>query len=288
MSQTYSFLQKRLRRDGFIAGMYVFCITLYSISTAVPHKLANMEGGNNVTNYSYGVDRKPSYAFTDATTEFDDALIARGIVTKEQALAAKGMSRQEAQRLASSQSNNKPTVVAERDVVVAASKGSETEEEEDSEDDRFLDDEDDEFLQQYRQKRVAELQQQSATESSKQQQQQQQHGEPVLIDRTEWSRHVNEASRAGWVVVCLTSSDTERTGCVEAAVRTLAHAQTTVKFVMIAAQSAIPNWPDANLPSLFLYRHGRMQHELLRLPVDTSVAQLEGALRERGVLEDDD
>jgi hypothetical protein len=43
--------------------------------------------GRGVTNYSTG---KPSYGFSSATTEFDDALTSRGIVTFEQAMIAKG------------------------------------------------------------------------------------------------------------------------------------------------------------------------------------------------------
>ena len=86
------------------------------------------------------------------------------------------------------------------------------------------------------------------------------------------------------MVVCLTSSDTERTGNVEAAIRQLAGTHANTKFVMIPAHSAIPDWPDANLPSLFLYRHGTMQHELIRLPVDLTREQLDDMLSDLTVL----
>jgi hypothetical protein len=52
--------------------------------------------GRGVTNYSTD---KPSYGFSTATTEFDDALISRGIVTFEQAMLAKGATPTEALRL---------------------------------------------------------------------------------------------------------------------------------------------------------------------------------------------
>jgi hypothetical protein len=86
------------------------------------------------------------------------------------------------------------------------------------------------------------------------------------------------------VVVCLTSSDTERTGRVEQAVRQLAEAYRSTKFILIPSRSAIHNWPDSNLPSIFLYRYGKMQTELLRLSPETDEEQLEDTLRESGVL----
>ena len=53
--------------------------------------------GRGVTNYA---PETPSYAFSTATTEFDDALISKGIVSFEQAMIAKGASPREARRLA--------------------------------------------------------------------------------------------------------------------------------------------------------------------------------------------
>ena len=41
------------------------------------------------TNYAL---QQPSYEYTDRTTQFDDALLQRGIVTMDQVLLAKGMS----------------------------------------------------------------------------------------------------------------------------------------------------------------------------------------------------
>lgn len=36
-----------------------------------------------------------------------------------------------------------------------------------------------------------------------------------------------------------------------------------VKFVKIVATSAVENWPDRNLPALFVYRGGELQTQLL-------------------------
>ena len=54
-----------------------------------------MEGAG-VTNYN--VD-KPSYAYTTATTQFDDALLAHGVVNRTQTITAKGASVAQAQEL---------------------------------------------------------------------------------------------------------------------------------------------------------------------------------------------
>ena len=189
---------------------------------------------NSVT--TYAVDQ-PSYGYSTATTQFDDELIRRGIVTKQQALMGKGMSSETAQRLLedeAAQNRAKEEMI----VPVVVENASE--------------DEDDKFLRNYRKQRIRELQQ---------------NREPRHIDRTQWKRYVNDASETEWVIVCLTSSDVERTGAVETAVHELA-ANQQLNVVLIPANSAIPNWPHENLPSLFLYRHGKMQHEILRMRED--------------------
>ena len=234
--------------------------------------------GRGVTNYS--VD-KPSYAFSGATTDFDDALIQHGVVTKEQALAAKGMSAEDARRLAA----NPATLPVQRKLPDSADADADAAAAGDGEENDSLpdddEDEDDEFFTQYRAQRLAELEQESNQKSSAQEHR---YGEPVWIDRTEWTRHVNDDSHHVWVVVCLASSDTERTGRVQEAVQALAALHTRTKFVLIAADSAIARWPVENLPSLFLYRHGTMQHEMVRLPVDMTAEQLCDELNQRSVL----
>ena len=38
-----------------------------------------------------------------------------------------------------------------------------------------------------------------------------------------------------------------------------------VKIVRIKSTSAVENWPDVNLPTLFLYKDGELQHQCLTL-----------------------
>jgi hypothetical protein len=203
-----------------------------------------------------------SVDFTGNTTEFDDELIRRGIVTKRQALLAKGMSAETADRLlaaaAAATGGGGNTTTAP---IQPLKKNNFEEGEEDD-----YDDDDDDFLREYRQRRLAELEQQQQKKSH--QRGSPVFGEVVYIDRTEWKRHVNEASLQSWVVVCLTSSDVLRTGPFERIIQELATEYPTTKFVKIPVRSAIPNnFPLSNLPGLFAYRYGQMQHELLRWPI---------------------
>ena len=59
----------------------------------------------------------------------------------------------------------------------------------------------------------------------------------------------------------------------------LAKERDMTKFVLIPVHQAIANWPHANLPSLFVYRHRIMQKQLVRLPHNTSSEELHDLLQ---------
>jgi hypothetical protein len=242
-----------------------------------------MDSGQGVTNYAIN---QPSYAYSGATTEFDDALVQRGIVTAEQVLLAKGMSVTDAERLLTQNKQGSDHVSTQRPTKNAVERCRDSTDNDDGSSEE--DDYDDEFMHEYQKKRMMELQEMAVNNTGAgpggPNTNKPTFGQVIYIDRTEWIRHVNEASRDCWVVVCLTSSDTERTGRVQAMVQDLAVRYVATKFVLIPAHSAIPNWPESNLPSLFLYRDGRMQHELVRLAIDTR-QELEAQLKELTVIE---
>jgi hypothetical protein len=98
-------------------------------------------------------------------------------------------------------------------------------------------------------------------------------------------REVNEGSHDTWVVVTLVSNDLERTGCVEEAVGELASKFGQIKFVTIQSKQAIRNWPDEHLPTILLYRNGKLQQQLIQLPVNMTADELEWKLAEHGVIE---
>mmetsp|Transcript_19614 Transcript_19614/g.41117 ORF Transcript_19614/g.41117 Transcript_19614/m.41117 type:complete len:302 (-) Transcript_19614:292-1197(-) len=216
---------------------------------------------------SYATD-KPTYGFSTATTEFDDALISRGIVSFEQAMIAKGASPQEARRLAILKEggdgskilcdrdyDEKIKIKAQKESVKKVGDGYDYSDEDDTDDEN-----DEEFLKKYRQMRINEMKRKY-----------QRYGEVIHISRPDWKREVNEASKNGlWVIVNLTRSSSslsrrhdEVCDSVEEAVRELAELFDEVKFVSIASTSAIENWPVENLPSLFCYRFGKLQHQMI-------------------------
>lgn len=222
--------------------------------------------GSGVTTYA---SDKPSYAYSCETTEFDDALLQRGIVNRTQVMLAKGASMDEANRLVQllehGQQNNDAVNEQESTMLQRNDCGLE------DDDESFVDDDDNDFMERYQQERLEQFRR-------AQQEKKQGFGDIFLIDRTEWKKHVNESSEQAWVVVCLTSSDQERTGFIERAIMELAQSKHTVKFVLIPAHQAIENWPEDNLPTLFLYRHGKMQTQLVKLPRDLSSEELCGLL----------
>ena len=218
--------------------------------------------GRGVVNYH---GNRPSYAISTETTEFDDALIRRGIISFEESMMRKGASHQEALRLKEMKEHGtlRTSTTGSSETTEATATTEETC-----------------FLEQHRKKRLQELKQKGGGGCGR-------FGHVVIISRQDWARDVNEASQRTWVVVSLTSSDVERTGCMEQAVTTLSGKYHEIKFVAIPHQQAIENWPEEHLPTVFLYRYGKMQHQLVSLPTSLSPDQLEWKLAQLGVLETD-
>lgn len=237
--------------------------------------------GRGVTNYATD---KPSYGFSTSTTEFDDALISRGIVSFEQAMIAKGASPQEAMRLTSSKEGVGcvgSSTLTERIEKNNRDDGSDVDNDDHSDDE--------EFIEKYRQLRLHEMKQQNSSLFK--------YGEVLHISRPDWTREVNEASKDGlWVIVNLTRNSStlsrrhdEICDAVTEITKELADQYQEAKFVSIASTSAIENWPVENLPSLFCYRFGRMQHQLIGIEnfggPGVNKGRVEWRLAKLGVLE---
>lgn len=221
--------------------------------------------GRGVTNFS--VD-KPTHGFTTKTTEFDDQLIQRGIVTTEQAMMAKGASAEEAFRLAE-EKRNKNKVVKQDPATTADNHHNKSDEnsDEESDEDSFEDDDDDAFLQEYRSKRLTEMKQEL-----NEREQQYSHSSPysvLHITRGEWTTHVNEASMDRWVVVTMVEASGERKDRVVQELERFSREfggdgnddDKIPSLLTIQASDAIPNWPSERVPAMFAYREGIKQHE---------------------------
>ena len=247
-----------------------------------------------MTNYD---PDKPSYGFSTATTEFDDALIKRGIVTFEQAMIAKGASPKEAQRLAKLRENGPDfqTELKQPNRNDSSNIRSRLDDGHDINDvsDTSSSDDDEQFIQKYRQKRISEMKKERISRTKKPHK----YGEVLLISRPAWTSEVNEASKDGlWVVVNLTRRSSslskrhdEICDSVEEITRELAAQYKHVKFVSISSTSAIENWPAENLPTLFCYRYGKLQHQLIGIGAfggpGVNSGRVEWRLAKLGVIE---
>lgn len=222
--------------------------------------------GRGVTNYS----TNPSHSFTTQTTEFDDALLKRKIITFEQAMMAKGASFEEA-KLLSEAKRDEDRAVSQKSVCRVENKTFD------------LDENDQAELEEYRSKRLTQLQ----------------HGNVIPISRTEWNHEVNDASHSQWVVIVLTSASSapnliphHRDLCIKVEQDIIPHLAgkfSEVKWISIPSKSAIENWPDDNLPTLFCYRKGKMQCQLVGLGDfgNVNADSLEFKLGRMGVVESD-
>lgn len=211
--------------------------------------------GRGVTNFS--VD-KPSHGFTTKTTQFDDELIRRGIVTTEQAMMAKGASAEEAIRLANEKRGKNTSAIPQQQQPEVQSKPDSDE----SDDDSFEDDfDDDAFLQEYRQQRLEELkQEQAAKQLSHSSQSSVSH-----IARYQWKQAVNEASTDGWVLVTMVEASGDRKDRVVQELQRFSNEfgneDELPSLLTIDAGDAIPNWPQERVPAMFAYKDGVKQHE---------------------------
>ena len=210
--------------------------------------------GRGVTNYN---SDKPTYDYTTATTEFDDALVKRGIVTTEQVMLAKGASVEDAIRLAQEKKNE--NTVRPRDDFEAGKGVNDDENDVDDDDD----DDDDEFFARYRQQRLEQLKREhqssaGATTRIKE------------ITRDQWIAEVNEASQLQWIIVVLTDAPSRQRVLQET--HNFLRQQSNddddeeeddknFSFCIIPASQAIANWPSERVPAIFAYRNGLKQHE---------------------------
>jgi hypothetical protein len=91
------------------------------------------------------------------------------------------------------------------------------------------------------------------------------------------------------VVVHLYQDRVEDCRVLEEVLRAVAAKFKAVKFLKIRSTSAIENWPDRNLPTLFVYRDGELRTQMLGLKkVGGKKAQardLEWWLAQAGVVE---
>jgi len=108
-------------------------------------------------------------------------------------------------------------------------------------------------MAEYRDKRLAQMREQVSKEK---------YGTVEEIVKADWTREVNDASQECWVLVHLYQTYAEECGLMGAALDTLAAKFKALKIVKIKSTAAVENFPDKNLPALFMYHEGSMQHQV--------------------------
>jgi len=212
-----------------------------------------------------------NYARTGETTEWEDILISKGVVSKEQVYLAKGLDPRDFME------EYKQKVEIEEPEQKTPLETAKTIEELDELEDEF---DDDRFFQDFREKRLAELKEQALRNRF---------GTVQEITKADWIKEVNEASAACWVIIHLYQTHVAECSVVDEAFLALSSKFRDVKFLKIRSNLAVENWPDSNLPAIFLYRNGSLQSQFIGVKsmggTNMTPDDLEWHLAQKGVLE---
>ncbi|KAF4526059.1 hypothetical protein B566_EDAN015078 [Ephemera danica] len=134
--------------------------------------------------------------------------------------------------------------------------------------DELEDEEDERVLADYRAKRIAEMK--ALAERSK-------YGDVREISAEDYVAQVNKAGEGVWVVLHLYKQGY------------LAAKFPATKFIRSVSTTCIPNYPDKNLPTIFVYFEGELKSQLIG-PIalrgmNLSLDELEWLLKEAGAVE---
>lgn len=188
-----------------------------------------------------------SYEISGETTEWEDILISKGITTKEDVLLSKGLNPEDYLK------KNEPVEEidweVERDARLRTANLDELDELE--EDDEFADSK---MLDIYRQRRIEEMKKMAVRNRF---------GEVQEIIKDEWIREVTEGSKASPVVVHLYQDSNVECQLMDEALRNLAPRFRYLKFLRIKFDQAIENWPERNLPTVFVYVDGNLKTQII-------------------------
>jgi len=117
-----------------------------------------------------------------------------------------------------------------------------------------IDDDDERMFEEYRRQRVAEL---------KAAQQLARYGDVREISKDEYVAEVNKAGEGIWVVLLVYKPSVPLCRILEQHISTLARKFPATKFLKSVSSVCIPNYPDRNLPTIFIYRDGDMKKQYI-------------------------
>ncbi|CAH0554897.1 unnamed protein product [Brassicogethes aeneus] len=120
--------------------------------------------------------------------------------------------------------------------------------------DELEDSEDEEVLLQYRNKRIAEIK--ALTQRAK-------FGYVGEISAQDYVNEVNKAGEGIWVILHLYKQGIPLCAIINEHLRMLAHKYPAVKCLKSISTTCIPNYPDKNLPTIFIYFEGELKKQFV-------------------------
>ncbi|KAL1465308.1 hypothetical protein WDU94_004890 [Cyamophila willieti] len=132
--------------------------------------------------------------------------------------------------------------------------------------DELEDEEDERVLAEYRAKRIAEMKAMAAR------------SKVLEINGDTYVSEVNNAGEAVWVVLHLYRQGIPLCSLINHHLTELAAKFPTTKFIKSISTTCIPNYPDKNLPTLFIYYEGKMKTQMVgseEFRTNMSVEELE-------------
>ncbi|CAD6229930.1 GSCOCG00006647001-RA-CDS [Cotesia congregata] len=120
--------------------------------------------------------------------------------------------------------------------------------------DELEDEEDEKVLEEYRRKRFAEMK--ALVSKSK-------YGDVKEISAQDYVAEVNNAGEDVWVVLHLYKSGIPLCTLINQYLSSLAKKFPATKFLKSISTTCIPNWPDKNLPTIFIYHNGEMAKQII-------------------------
>jgi len=119
--------------------------------------------------------------------------------------------------------------------------------------DELEDEEEERILQQYRQSRMAEIKSLQAKSN---------YGDVREISANDYVAQVNKAGEGVWVVLHLYKQGVPLCALINQYIVAMAAKFPTVKFLRSISTTCIPNYPDQNLPTCFVYFEGELKASL--------------------------
>mmetsp|Transcript_4515 Transcript_4515/g.11534 ORF Transcript_4515/g.11534 Transcript_4515/m.11534 type:complete len:266 (+) Transcript_4515:109-906(+) len=208
-------------------------------------------------------------------TEWNDALRKHGVIGPRQAT-------EEETRLEEAEATVAAAAERVQHAEGAAAAADDTLDDLDALLEEVAGDDEEEARRRYREKRIAEMKEAAGRPAF---------GEVINITANDYVKEVNEAGKGVWVVLLLYSTDLPVCRRLQQILAVLACKHKHTKFVQSVGQNCIPNYPDRNLPTIFIYYEGELSTQFIGPRMfggeSMSVRDVEWGLAQQDALETD-